>query len=147
MDNLSKQVRSKIMASIASVNTKPELQLRYVLHSLGVRYKLHDRTLPGSPDIVFPKYCAVVFVHGCFWHMHGCRLGNIPRTRTQFWIDKFRNNAERDQRNLELLHNLGWRSLIVWECAIKTSAHNLEELGKVVRDWLKSEVQYEEIGI
>lgn len=119
MDSVDKRTRSRIMASVGQKSTGPELKLRKALHRLGFRYRLNDQRLPGSPDLVFPKYHAVIFVHGCFWHRHGCKYTTTPSTRKEFWIAKFKANIERDQRNINELKKLGWRVLIVWECEIK----------------------------
>ena len=108
------------MAEIRGNDTKPELHLRKGLHALGFRYCLYKRDLSGRPDLVFPKYGAAVFVHGCFWHRHpGCRLTTTPSTRTDFWLKKFQSNIERDQRNLNALSETGWRTAVVWECALR----------------------------
>ena len=113
--------RSRMMASIKGSNTGPEIALRKALHALGLRYRLHDRKLPGRPDIVLPRWKAVVFVHGCFWHRHlGCRYATVPATRPQFWNEKFAANVSRDQRNLDGLASAGWRTRVVWECDLKT---------------------------
>ena len=120
VDVVSSKVRSRMMAGIGGKDTKPELALRKGLFALGLRYRLHDRKLPGRPDIVLPRWNAVVFVHGCFWHRHpGCRFATMPSTRTEFWLDKFEKNVARDQRNVVALQTLGWRVLVVWECDIK----------------------------
>ncbi|MDM0109836.1 very short patch repair endonuclease [Variovorax sp. J22R24] len=125
------------MRSVGQVNTKPELVLRHALHGLGLRYKLHDPRLPGRPDLVFPKYGAVVFVHGCFWHAHECRFGSTPSTRTNFWQSKFDANRKRDALALERLSQQGWRSLVVWECALKPyDAARTDETARWVRQWL-----------
>ncbi|MBD3769694.1 MAG: DNA mismatch endonuclease Vsr [Rhodobacterales bacterium] len=120
VDVVSSKVRSRMMAGIGGKDTKPELVLRKGLFALGLRYRLHDRKLPGRPDIVLPKWNAVVFVNGCFWHRHpGCRFATTPSTRTEFWLDKFEKNVARDRRNVAALRTLGWRILVVWECDIK----------------------------
>jgi DNA mismatch endonuclease (patch repair protein) len=108
-----------MMAGIRGTNTKPELMLRKALHAAGFRYRLHDRTLPGKPDIVLPRYRAVVFAHGCFWHGHDCHLFKWPSTRPEFWQAKIARNREIDILSNEALRELGWRSAIVWECALK----------------------------
>ncbi len=114
--------RSAHMAKIKSKNTKPELLLRKGLHALGFRYRLHDAKLPGKPDLVFPSRKKVVFVNGCFWHGHDCPVGaRLPKTNTEFWIEKRERNQARDQRQIALLNVLGWECLVVWECAIKAS--------------------------
>jgi len=105
------------MAAIKGRNTKPEMRVRSILHALGYRYRLHRKDLPGKPDIVLPKYHTVIFVHGCFWHCHDCRWGNVvPKTRAEFWTDKRRGTTERDTRNMEALRKTGWKILVIWEC-------------------------------
>jgi DNA mismatch endonuclease (patch repair protein) len=118
VDTVDRQTRSKIMASVRQKNTGAELLLRKRLHGIGLRYRLHDRSLPGSPDLVFPRFHAVVFVHGCYWHSHGCYRSTVPETRHEFWIEKFQRNRSRDQRNENSLLHSGWRVLAVWECAL-----------------------------
>jgi len=111
--------RSRNMAAIRSTNTKPELQLRSALFLLGYRYRLHG-DLPGRPDIVLPRYGTVIFVHGCFWHMHNCRYGRVaPRTRSHFWSVKREANKARDARQRRALRRSGWRVLTVWECKMR----------------------------
>lgn len=107
------------MAAIRGADTKPELLIRRGLHARGFRYRLHDRKLQGRPDLVFPKHRAVVFVNGCFWHGHECPLFVQPKTREEFWQEKISGNIERDRRNLAALSEAGWRTAIVWECALK----------------------------
>lgn len=112
--------RSEIMSRIKGRNTTPELVVRRIAHRLGFRFRLHRRDLPGSPDMVFPRYRTVVFVHGCFWHRHdSCRYAYHPKSRVQFWAKKFEENVARDARNQIALHDLGWRVLVVWECETK----------------------------
>lgn len=118
-DVVSKAVRSRMMSGIRSKNTKPELVIRSGLHRRGFRFKLHDRSLPGSPDLVFPKYHAVIFIHGCFWHGHDCHLFKWPKTRPDFWKKKIGRNREVDQVALKKLRAEGWRMLTIWECALK----------------------------
>lgn len=114
------------MSAIRGRNTKPELVVRRLLHSLGYRFRLHRETLPGKPDIVLPKYRTVIFVNGCFWHRHaGCRYATFPSTNAVFWQKKFRQNVERDGRNYELLKKLGWNVVIVWECELKQASGNV----------------------
>ena len=110
--------RSALMARIGSKDTKPELTVRKLLHGLGYRYRLHRRDLPGTPDICFPGRKKTIFVHGCFWHRHGCRRTTTPGTRTSYWTQKFDRNVVRDQRNLTDLGELGWQTLVVWECEV-----------------------------
>lgn len=107
------------MSRIRGKNTKPEMIVRRGLHALGLRYRLHDRQLPGSPDLVFTGRRAAIFVHGCFWHGHDCPLFRLPSTRTDFWSAKIERNRERDAQALEALHSGGWRSLVIWECALR----------------------------
>ncbi len=106
------------MAAISGRDTKPELIVRRALHAVGFRFRLHRRDLPGRPDIVFPKYRTVIFVHGCFWHRHDCRYFRWPKTRVEFWRKKIAANVQRDRRNQHCLRDLGWRVEVVWECAV-----------------------------
>lgn len=115
-------VRQRIMKSVRSRNTRPELAVRRFLHGAGLRYRLHDRSLPGSPDLVFRTYRAVVFVHGCFWHRHpGCSRATTLKTRTDFWRAKFDANVVRDQAAIAALEEQGWRVLVVWECSTRSA--------------------------
>jgi DNA mismatch endonuclease (patch repair protein) len=115
----TREQRSRNMAAIRGKNTKPEMRVRSVLHSLGFRFRLHRKDLPGKPDIVLPKYHTVIFVHGCFWHCHDCPYGRVvPVTRTEFWANKRRGTIERDSRNQRELEAKGWKVLIIWECEI-----------------------------
>jgi DNA mismatch endonuclease (patch repair protein) len=112
--------RSRNMSAIRGKDTIPEISVRTLLHSLGYRFRLHRKNLPGKPDIVLPKHKAVVFVHGCFWHCHNCRFGRVqPATRSGFWTAKRLSNVERDRRNKAMLKTLGWRVMVVWECEVK----------------------------
>jgi DNA mismatch endonuclease (patch repair protein) len=120
MDRLTKEQRSQNMAQIKSCDTKPEKLVRSLLHHIGYRFRLHVKTLPGSPDIVLPRYKTVIFVHGCFWHRHeGCPYTTTPATRTEFWAKKFAGNIQRDKAAVEALAKLGWMALVVWECELK----------------------------
>lgn len=126
-----------MMSGIRSKDTKPELIIRKALFSKGFRYKLHDPRLPGKPDLVFPKYNAVVFVHGCFWHHHDCHLFKWPSTRHDFWKNKINRNIEVDKRNYAALKKEGWRILTIWECAIKGKTRlNFEGMIERVEEWL-----------
>lgn len=119
-DTLTPAQRSERMARVRSSNTKPELVVRRLLHSLGYRYRLHRRDLPGTPDLVFPSRRAVLFVHGCFWHRHGsCTLARLPKSRVDFWAPKLQANKERDARKIEALRAAGWRVGVVWECQLR----------------------------
>jgi DNA mismatch endonuclease (patch repair protein) len=108
-----------MMAAIRSEDTKPEVVLRRCLFGLEYRYRLHQSGLSGRPDMVFPKYRAVVFVNGCFWHHHGCRDVKMPTTRRAWWRRKLEGNRKRDMASLKALHEMGWRTLVVWECSIR----------------------------
>ena len=119
-DRISPEHRSWNMSRIRGKDTGPELSLRSLLHRAGFRYRLHDTTLPGKPDLVLPRYRTVIFVHGCYWHRHsGCRYATTPRTRTDFWLAKFQGTVERDRRTAEALTQRGWRVITVWECELK----------------------------
>jgi DNA mismatch endonuclease, patch repair protein len=118
-DTLSPQDRSERMSLIRSKNSKPELFVRRLIHSLGFRYRLHGRDLPGSPDLVFPSRNAVIFVHGCFWHQHrNCKHARAPKSRLSYWSPKLAGNQERDCRNRKALRLAGWRVLVIWECQL-----------------------------
>lgn len=112
--------RSDIMRAVKRANTAPEIIVRQVLHALGLRFRLHRRDLPGSPDVVLPRFRTVILVHGCFWHRHpDCRYTTTPKTRQDYWLPKFATNIERDLRKEAQLQALGWRVLLVWECETK----------------------------
>jgi DNA mismatch endonuclease (patch repair protein) len=145
MDIVDPATRSKMMSRISGKNTAPEVRLRSALHRLGLRYRIHSRELPGKPDIVFPKWKAVCFVHGCFWHRHpGCNLAATPSTRPTFWETKFSANVSRDVRNKDALKEAGWRVAIVWECSL--GARNTEHVAAALRGWLKGTEPLLEIG-
>jgi len=123
VDIVDKATRSRMMAGIKGGNTKPERDLRAALHARGFRYRLHAKNIVGRPDLIFPKYRAVVFVHGCFWHRHeGCRYATTPATRPEFWEAKFAANAARDARVEAELLSIGWRVATVWECVLRRHA-------------------------
>lgn len=128
VDTLTAEQRSALMAKIRGVDTKPELFVRKALHARGYRYRLHARDLPGRPDLVFRKRRTVVFVHGCFWHRHGCKKTTHPKSRQTYWQEKFANNVARDQRNQAQLAEDGWRVFVVWECEIEKDDEALERL-------------------
>ena len=116
----NKATRSFNMSRIKGKNTKPEMLVRKFLHAKGYRYKLHDKKLPGKPDIVLPKYRTVVFVHGCFWHGHNnCKYFVVPKTRTQWWTDKINGNKANDEKATKALKKDGWKIITVWECGLK----------------------------
>lgn len=122
VDNLTRVERSKQMSLIRSRDTKPELQIRRLVHGLGYRYRLHRTDLPGRPDLVFPSKMKVIFIHGCFWHGHKCKLGRIPKSNVEYWTKKISVNKKRDRMNIEHLCALGWKSLILWECRLKNNS-------------------------
>ncbi|WP_170429181.1 very short patch repair endonuclease [Ruegeria arenilitoris] len=135
-DIVDSQTRSRMMSNIRSRNTKPEVSLRQALHREGFRFRVNALGLPGSPDIVLPKWQTVVFVHGCFWHQHpGCSKATKPSTNVEFWTKKFEANSRRDAKVLGQLHGLGWRTAIVWECAVKP--HFGEELIQQVGEFIR----------
>ena len=124
------------MRAVRSKNTTPELIVRRLVHSLGFRFRLHRKDLPGSPDLVFPGLHKAIFVHGCFWHGHDCARGNRqPKTNTDYWVVKVERNRARDARSLELLRQAGWRVLVLWECGLKDTA----ELAVVLKAFLEGE--------
>ncbi len=116
----SKETRSYNMSRIKSKNTKPEMLVRQFLHKNGFRYRLHVKDLPGKPDIVLPKYKTVIFIHGCFWHGHeGCKYYVVPKTRTEWWLNKIKGNATNDSKAEALLKEVGWKIIKIWECELK----------------------------
>lgn len=123
VDRLSKERRSWLMSRVKSRDTTPELRVRRAAHSLGLRFRLHRKDLPGKPDLVFPRWRIAVFVHGCFWHQHeGCRKAAAPKTRGDYWKPKFEKNIERDKRAVGELERLGWQTLTIWQCETKDAA-------------------------
>ena len=133
-DILSKAGRSALMRRIGARDTKPELVVRSLLHRGGLRFRLHARELPGSPDIVLPRHRTVVFVHGCFWHRHaGCRLAYIPKSNLNFWQTKFDGNVRRDRRKADALRKSGWRVVTVWECQTKAPTRLEEKLKRAFK--------------
>lgn len=146
-DVVTPQVRSRMMAGIRARNTAPELALRRGLHKAGFRFKLHDRKLPGKPDLVFPRYKAVIFANGCFWHRHGCHLFKWPLSRPDFWRRKIDRNHEVDIRNEAELTAAGWRICIVWECALKGKKRlPFNDVIDACSNWLRSDLSKLEIG-
>jgi len=119
MDVFTADRRSAVMRSVKSKDTQPELEVRKLAHSLGFRFRLHRKDLPGQPDLVFPRLKVVIFVHGCFWHQHDCPAAARPTSRSEYWDKKLDGNIFRDKRNARLLRSLGWRILVIWECQIK----------------------------
>ena len=128
MDIVAPETRSRMMAAIRGKHTRPEMALRSRLHRAGYRFRVHDRRLPGTPDIVLARYRTVIEVRGCFWHRHpGCRYTTTPKTRTEFWQDKFDANVARDRRNVRKLQEDGWQVLVVWECELKRDENAVVE--------------------
>ena len=132
MDIYGRSKRSEVMAKVRSEDTAAEMAVRRILHSLGYRYRLHSKDLPGRPDIVLPRHSAIVFVHGCFWHHHqSCGKSKLPRSNAEFWEKKILANVRRDKRNMSQLRESGWRVLVVWECETKRG-----DLEKTLVDFL-----------
>lgn len=123
VDILTKEKRSWNMSRITGRNTKPEILLRSLLHREGFRFRLHDKRLPGKPDIVLPRHRTVIFVNGCFWHRHNnCEYAYTPKSRQEFWLNKFQGTVQRDQEKQKMLADLGWQVLVVWECELKRNS-------------------------
>jgi len=140
MDTVDQRTRSKIMAAVGQKNTKPEMTLRKVLHAMGFRYVINDKRLPGSPDLVLPKYCTVIFVHGCFWHRHGCKYSTLPETRKEFWEEKFEANMKRDRRKISELRKRGWKVKVIWECQLRGNNNHVLIQVAGVAEWLKNQL-------
>ncbi len=131
---MSTAQRSKAMSKVSGKNTKPEMKIRSGLHRLGFRFRLHDKKLPGKPDLILLKYSKIIFVHGCFWHHHlNCSKSKMPQTRKEFW-----KNVIRDQENMEKLENMGWSVAIVWECATKKQQNLINTIDALNR-WIKND--------
>jgi DNA mismatch endonuclease (patch repair protein) len=141
-DVVDVSTRSRMMAGIRGKNTQQEVEIRKRLFALGFRYRLHDKKLPGKPDLVLPRYKAVIFVHGCFWHAHDCYLFKLPATRKGFWKKKLLGNRKRDGANVAELTKLGWRVLIIWECAYRAAGKKrdieLDRITAKAAKWLRS---------
>jgi DNA mismatch endonuclease (patch repair protein) len=133
-DKWTAEQRSAMMSRVKNANTKPEVRVRQMLHRLGYRFRLHGKKLPGSPDIVLPKYRKVIFVHGCFWHGHTCSKGKRPATRVEFWNEKLDRNLARDSQAQQELRALGWSYLVVWECQLKDETALTKTLETFLRD-------------
>ena len=145
-DIVTPEVRSRMMSGIRSKNTRQEVVIRRALHAAGFRYRLHRRDLPGTPDITLPRYHAVIFVHGCFWHGHDCPLFRLPSTNGARWAIKIEGNQRRDTDAVQRLLTTGWRVCTVWECAMRgTLRKTLEHIIEAVSEWLVSNVDYLEI--
>lgn len=135
MDSLTKEQRSELMAKVKSKNTKPELIVRSITHRMGFRYRLHDKKLPGKPDMVFKKSKKVILINGCFWHRHiGCSRCRMPKSRRSFWKEKFKRNIARDEITKKRISDLGWNYLIIWECELE----NISALSDKIRTFLES---------
>ncbi len=147
-DIVDPPTRSRMMRGIRSGNTKPEILIRKSLHRAGFRFCLQGSDLPGKPDIILPKYHAVIFVNGCFWHAHKCALFRWPATNAEFWKEKIEGNAVRDKKNMESLIKEGWRVAIIWECAIRLGKDfgSQEEISKLIV-WLKGKEPLIEIPL
>lgn len=136
-DLVDKQTRSRIMSRIKAKNTKPERIVRSELHKLGLRFRLHDKNLPGKPDIILPKYRVVILVHGCFWHGHNCQYFQWPKSNTEFWKNKINRNKTRDAEVVHQLLELDWRVLKIWECCIRgQSEQQITKTMKSAYKWI-----------
>jgi len=133
-DVVDAATRSRMMAGIRAKNTTPELLIRRNLHRLGFRFRLHDKRLPGKPDLLLPKHGAVIFVNGCFWHGHDCPAFKWPTTRAEFWRTKIERNCENDRRHAKALREMGWRVCVIWECSVRKSGG--EVLAARIARWL-----------
>ena len=148
-DIVNALTRSMMMSRVKGKDTRQEVEIRKRLFALGYRYRLHDKKLPGKPDIVLPKYKAVILIHGCFWHAHDCDLFRWPSSRKAFWKNKLSGNKERDTENMAKLKKLGWRVLIIWECAYRSTGRHWDKAFDTITvksvKWLKSKSNYGEI--
>ena len=124
-DKISTKQRSSLMSRIKSKDTKPEITVRKHLHALGYRFRLYDKKLPGKPDIVLKKYKSAIQVRGCFWHQHGCKYSNVPKSNKFYWIPKLKQNKERDRLNDKKLKKLGWKIIVIWECKLQNELKKL----------------------
>jgi DNA mismatch endonuclease (patch repair protein) len=139
-DIVDAATRSRMMSGIRGKDTAPEMQVRRFLHEQGFRYRLHRKDLPGVPDIVLPKYHAVIFVHGCFWHGHDCKYFKPPATRSEFWASKIARNRQNDKKSKEALLQGGWRVAIIWECALrgKAARKQIPGLARRLTSWIRN---------
>lgn len=149
VDVVDSSTRSRMMAGIKGKNTRPEIEIRKRLFALGYRYRLHDTKLPGKPDLILPRYNAVIFINGCFWHAHDCSLFKWPSTRKKFWKKKLTRNREKDIENNVVLKELGWRILTIWECSFRGVGKKREkEIDVIIKKtvkWLSSSKRFLEI--
>jgi DNA mismatch endonuclease (patch repair protein) len=138
-DVVSPEVRSRMMSGIRGKNTRPEIIIRKHLHECGFRYRLHDKKLPGKPDIVLPRYSAVIFIHGCFWHGHDCDLFKWPSSNEAFWKEKITKNKNVDELAVTMLRERDWRILKIWECALKGKQRwPIQKLIDDIASWLRT---------
>ena len=145
-DIVDQATRSRMMSGIRGKDTRPEIEVRKALHAKGFRYRLHARDVPGKPDATFPRYRAALFVNGCFWHGHDCHLFRLPGTRTEFWQEKIARNQKRDEIVRAQLREKGWRSITIWECAIRgRESMGLRRVVSEVSAWLRSSSETLEI--
>lgn len=147
MDTVDPATRSRMMAGVKGKNTKPEIEVRKSLFRKGFRYRINDRRYPGKPDVVLPKYKAIIFVHGCFWHGHDCGYFRLPATRPDFWEAKIATNITRDANTILRLRAMDWRICVVWECSLRGRArlHRLEIIANSIEAWLISKSDYLEL--
>lgn len=150
MDTVDLKTRSKMMSSVRSKDTKLEVEIRKRLFAMGFRYRLYPRGLPGKPDLVLKKHKTVIFINGCFWHLHGCEYSSIPQTRTKWWKEKLEGNRKRDLVNINKLHKDGWKIVIIWECAIRKTrpdmrGDKLDNLTKSISNFLSAKECFMEI--
>ena len=124
-DHVDKATRSAIMSKVRSKNTGPEIAVRKALHRAGYRFRVHRSDLPGKPDLVFPRYHVALFVHGCFWHRHGCKRATMPASNVEHWVEKFRRTTERDRLAFQKLERSGWTTAIIWECKMEAGISDL----------------------
>lgn len=131
-DSRTPEQRRRIMRAVKSANTRPEWKVRRLLFAMGYRYRIHYRKLPGSPDIAFPGRRKAIFVHGCFWHSHGCRIGRPPKSRLDYWLPKLARNVERDRAKTQAIEAQGWQVLVVWQCQLAET----NTLQRLLREFL-----------
>lgn len=146
MDVHTPEQRSFNMSKIRGKDTRPEMLVRRWLWANGYRYRLHRKDLPGRPDIVLSKYKAVIFVHGCFWHRHGCQFTTTPESNREFWLAKFSKNVSRDKRNISALLEQSWRVMVIWECSFQGKNAISELLAEQITNFLNSEMRFAETG-
>ncbi|MDD2855631.1 MAG: very short patch repair endonuclease [Desulfuromonadaceae bacterium] len=145
-DVVTPETRSRMMSGIRGKNTKPELLIRKLLHGKGFRYRLHGSKLPGKPDIVLPRYRAVILIHGCFWHGHDCHLFRWPSSNESFWKEKLTKNKTVDERSYQQLQAAGWRALTIWECVLKGKQRQpIEQIADDIFTWLNTSTGNAEI--